>query len=178
MESQKPALQAEDVWIIDPHYTTILFDVRNVFFTVKGRFAELSGTITRTGPGVSDCRVEATIRSASIATGIGRRDVHLRSAAFLDSARYPEIRFESSLVERGIDRDTLRVKGVLTIRGQKREIVLDVTEVERSRSPRGQDVAYYTVAARLNRFDFGVSYGRWVIGADVRIRIHVQAVRK
>jgi polyisoprenoid-binding protein YceI len=178
MESQKPALQNEDVWIIDPDYTTVLFEVRNLFFTARGRFTRLSGTITRTGTDVGDCRVEATIKAPSIVTGIERRDAHLRSHDFLDAARYPEMRFESSLVEKGIDRDTLRVKGFLTIRDQKREIVLDVTAVERSRSPQGQDVAYYTVVARLNRFDFGVSYGRWVIGADVRVRIHVQAVRK
>jgi polyisoprenoid-binding protein YceI len=177
MEAPKTAKQTEAIWIIDPGYTTVLFEVRNFFFTIQGRFARLSGKIAHTGPEVGDCWVEATIDAASINTGIRRRDAHLRRADFLDVDNFPEIRFESSRVEKGTDRDTLRVKGLLTIRGKTREIVLDVTEVERSRSPKGKDVAYYTVVASLNRFDFGVNYGRWVVGATVKVRIHVQAVR-
>ncbi len=104
--------------------------------------------------------VEAALKTASIETGIKRRDAHLRSADFLEIDRYPEIHFQSTKVEPGKDRDTLRITGPLTIKGHSQEIVLDVTEVDRSCSPGGQEVAYYTALVTLDRFDFGVKHMR------------------
>jgi len=35
-------------------------------------------------------------------------------------------------------------------------VILDVTQVDRSRSPQGEEIAYYTALAEVDRFDFGV----------------------
>jgi polyisoprenoid-binding protein YceI len=72
MEAPKTAKQTEAIWIIDPGYTTVLFEVRNFFFTIQGRFARLSGKIAHTGPEVGDCWVEAT-RCSSSTGGLSRR---------------------------------------------------------------------------------------------------------
>jgi len=38
-------------------------------------------------------------------------------------------------------------------------------EIDRSRSPQGEQVIYYLATTELNRFDFGITYGRGIIGA-------------
>jgi len=69
----------------------------------------------------------------------------------------------------------LKVKGVLTIRDTNKDVVLDVTEVDRSRSPNGEEVIYYVAETELNRFDFGVTAWRGVVGQKLKVVINVQA---
>src|ERR1044071_8136069 len=116
MEPQKAARQADAKWRIDPKYTTVQFSVKLFFlFTVKGSFAEVTGTIERDPSEISRSSVEAAIKSASISTGNRRRDARFRSADFLDVEEHKTIGFKSTKVEKGRDRDTLRVTGTLTI---------------------------------------------------------------
>jgi polyisoprenoid-binding protein YceI len=155
------------------------FSIKNLFlFTVKGHLADLAGTIVLDEADIRRSSVEAVIKAASIDTRNQRRDIHLRSADFLEVERYPDIHFQSARVEPGRDRDTLRVTGSLAIKGKSREVVLDVTEVDRSSSPNGEEVAYYTALTELDRFDFGINYGRGLIGRKLKITISVQALRQ
>ncbi len=170
--------QTGDVWVIDPAHTTIQFRVKNFFFTVEGRFKEVAGKIIFDETDLSRSSVEATIKASNIDTHNRKRDAHLRATDFLDSENHPLIRFQSASVEKGRDRDTLRVKGTLTIRETSRDVTLDVTQVERSRSPQGEEVAYYSAQTTLDRHDFGIHYMRGVIGGTLAIRIHLQALRQ
>jgi polyisoprenoid-binding protein YceI len=180
MEAQREiSNHANALWLIDPTHTTVEFSVKNLFFfTVKGRLTELAGTIVLDENDIRRSSVQAAIKSASIETGHRKRDAHLRAADFLDAERHPEIHFQSTKVEPGRDRDTLRITGPLTIKGRTKEVVLDVTEVDRSRSPNGQEVAYYAALTEINRFDFEVNYGRMMVGRKVKIAINVQALRQ
>lgn len=79
------------VWNLAPERSTITFKIRNMWglLRVKGRFTEFSGDGQLTNKGAVYGRLD--IRAASLRTGIGRRDQHLRSADFFDVERYPEI---------------------------------------------------------------------------------------
>jgi polyisoprenoid-binding protein YceI len=142
---------------------------------VKGRLAVLDGTIVLDDSDIARSSVIATIRADSISTGAKRRDKHLRSSAFLDAVKYPNVLFESSSVGHGDDRDMLRVKGRLTVAGKSIPVELAVSEVDRSRSPQGEEVIYYCATTELDRFEFGIRSGRGVIGRSLKVTINVQA---
>ncbi|MCI0339297.1 MAG: YceI family protein [Acidobacteria bacterium] len=179
MEARKVDDRTKTIWFIEPKYTTVEFSVGNLFFfTVKGRFPEFTGRIIFDESDLHGSSVEVTIKAASINTGIKRRDDHLRTADFLDVKKYPDIRFQSTKVEKGRDRDTLRVTGNLTIKGRSREVVLDVEETDHSRSPQGDEVNYYIAQTKINRFDFGVSYGPGIIGRILKVTIQAQALKQ
>jgi polyisoprenoid-binding protein YceI len=179
MEPQRKKAQTRTTWIITPGYTTVQFSVRRLFFfTIEGQFTDLAGTMALDEADLRRSSVEATIKAASITTGNKRRDAHLRSADFLDTENYPDIRFQSASVERGQDRDTLRIAGPLTIKGTSQTVALDVTMFDRSRSPQGEEVIYYTALTKIDRFDFGINYGRGLIGSIVKIMIQLQALRQ
>jgi polyisoprenoid-binding protein YceI len=179
MQTQRVRSGRQTVWVVDPEHTTVEFSVKNFFFfIVKGCFSDLAGTIVLDEADIRRSSVEATIKAGSIDTGAKRRDAHMRSTDFLEADRYPDIRFQSTKVERGRDRDTLRITGSLTIRGKRREVVLDVNEVDHSRSPNGEEVAYYSALTELDRFDFGINYRRGMIGRTLKIAIDVQALRQ
>lgn len=170
---------SETYWFIEPGYTTAQFSAKSfLFFTVAGVFAEVAGTIVLDEAILQSSSVTATIRSASINTRNKKRDAHLRSEDFLAVERFPEIVFRSTKVEKGRDRDTLNVTGQLTIREMTREVTLLVTVVDRSRSPQGEEIAYYSASTELDRHDFGISHMRGLIGSKLRITIHVQAQKQ
>lgn len=87
------------VWNLAPDRSTITFKVKNMWglLNVKGRFTEFSGDGQLTGTGAVFGRLD--IRAASLNTGIGRRDKHLRSADFFDVERFGDISVVVTAVE-------------------------------------------------------------------------------
>ena len=80
---------------------------------VKGRFTEFNGdgqiTDTRTIFGRID------IHTASLDTKIAKRDKHLRSAEYFDSARFPDISVVVTGAE-AIDGDSVELRAQLTVK--------------------------------------------------------------
>jgi len=169
----------QTLWGIDPAYSTVEFSVKNFFFfNTKGRFTEFAGNILLDQADIGGSSVEVAIKAASIDTGIKRRDAHLRSADYLEADRYPHISFQSTKIEPGRDRDTLRLTGSLTMKGKSREVVLEVEELDHSRSPDGQEIVYYSTSTELDRFDFGIGPREGLTGRTVKISISIQAIRQ
>ena len=162
-------------WVFDPAYSTVEFAVRNLWYTVHGRFRVVEGSIMLDQSDLRQSSVDATIKASSIDTGNKRRDTHLQSRDFLDTGRFPDIRFRSTKVERGKDRDSIDLEGDLTINGRTKSIVLAVNEMDHSRSPRGEEFVYYSATTEIDRFDFGISYGRVMIGRKLKVTINIQA---
>ena len=167
--------QSQCAWHFDPAYTTVEFSIRNLWFKVKGRFRDLEGVIVLDEHDVSRSSVTATIRAESIETGNKRRDGHLLLRDFFDVEKFPEIEFRSTNIRRGKDRDSLDLEGELTIKDKTIPIALAVNEMDRSRSPRGEEFVYYSATTELDRFDLGIKYGRGIIGRKVKVTINVQA---
>lgn len=160
---------------IDPERTRVQVAVKNFRFrSVKGRLTGATGTIVVDEESPERSRVEAEIAASSIDTGMGMRDHHLRAPDFLDVVRYPVVSFRSTRVEqRGEQR--LAVIGDLTIRGVSREVSLDATIDRREPSALITATATTTIARR----DFGVGLHtpRFMVGADLRIRLDVLGAR-
>jgi polyisoprenoid-binding protein YceI len=179
MHTARARSDTQTIWAIDPAHSTVEFSVKNFFFfIVKGQLTEFAGSIMLDQADIGGSSVEVAIKAASIDTGIKRRDAHLRSADFLEAERYPYIRFQSTKIEPGRDRDTLRLTGSLTIKGKSREVILEVEKLDYSRSPDGEEVLYYSTSTELDRFDFGIGHRPGLIGRSLKIIITVQAIRQ
>jgi polyisoprenoid-binding protein YceI len=174
---------AGSTWQIDPSHSHIEFGVRHMMIsTVKGRFAEFTGTVEadETNPARSTVRVE--IAAKSIDTRAEQRDGHLRSPDFLDVERFPTITFASKRVERA--GDGLRLIGDLTIRDVTREIALDVEDGGRGMDPWGQQRAAFHASGKLDRTEFGLNWnqaleaGGILVGNDVKISIDIELVKQ
>lgn len=166
------------VWQFDPAYTTVEFVIRNLWYNVKGRFTEIEGVIVLDEDDITRSSVTATIKARSIDTGNKSRDEHLLKAEFFDVEKYPDITFESTRIRRGRDRDSLDLDGTLIIKDKRVPIALAVNEMDRSRSPNGEEFVYYSATTELDRVAFGINYGAGLIGRRLRVTINVQASNK
>src|SRR5438552_3145263 len=87
-------------WELDPAATRIAFSVKNLSVAyVTGTFRLASGRVVLDDGDLSRGTIEAVIDAGSIDTDEPKRDAHLRSADFLDVARYPTIAFQSTRIE-------------------------------------------------------------------------------
>ena len=96
------------------------------------------------------------LTSQRLITGDPQRDEHLRSPDFFDVANHPTMTFESRSISGS--REHFKVTGDLTIRGQTREVTLDVTFNGIGTNPLGQPVAGFTAETQINRKDFGLNW--------------------
>ena len=173
---------ARTQWIIDATHTNVEFSVRHLMITtVKGRFAEVQGSVILDEDDPAKHSVEVTINSASVDTRVAQRDDHLRSADFFDVERFPTLTFKSRSVTPRSD-DHLEIAGDLTIHGVTREVTLDVTSLGRQADPWGGERAGFTAATRIKRSDFGLTWnqaletGGVVVGDDVKINIDAELI--
>jgi polyisoprenoid-binding protein YceI len=86
---------------IDPAHSVIGFAIRHYEISlVRRRFKDFTGTIRHEESDVSKSSVEFAAKIESIDTGVDARNNHLRTTALFDAAKYPEMTFNSSRVER------------------------------------------------------------------------------
>lgn len=172
-----------DEFVIDPVHSSIEFSVRHMMVTnVRGRFREFSGTIFYDEKDITKSSVRVTIKTASIDTGNADRDAHLRSPDFFDAAKYPEITFASTRIEKRGD-DYVCI-GTLTIRGVSREVAIPFRILGVVKDQRGNTRLGVEAGLTINRLDYGVSWSRalegggLVVGNDVKIELNVQAIKR
>lgn len=174
---------ASTTWQIDAAHTDVGFAVKHMMIsTVKGRFADLSGTITMDETDPARSSVEVTINAASVDTRQEQRDAHLRSADFFDVENYPTLTFRSRRVE-SVGNGEFRVVGDLTIRGVTREVVLEAADEGRGKDPWGNERAGFSAKTVVDRRDFGLTWnaaletGGILVGNDIRIVLEVEALK-
>ncbi|HTQ23159.1 MAG TPA: YceI family protein [Candidatus Binataceae bacterium] len=183
--SAAPLAAAADTWQIDPGHTTVGFTVRHMTISsVRGQFDKVAGTITANGTDPASVMIEATIDTASIDTRSLDRDADLKSANFLDVAKYPTMTFKSKKIEPAGE-GKYNVVGDLTLHGVTREVTLAV-EVAGApiKDPWGNTRAGASATTTISRKDFGLTWNKMieaggaVVGDKVSVEIDVEAVKK
>ncbi|MET8012374.1 YceI family protein [Streptomyces sp. NPDC005271] len=170
------------VWTLDPVHSTVGAVAQHLgISSVYGRFTEFGGRI-EIAETLEKSRVEAVIQAASIDTGNGMRDGHLKSPDFLDVEQYPVLTYQSShLSAAGADRWT--VHGELSLHGVVREVDLDLTYLGTGPDPWGGVRAAFRATVELRREDFAMNYNQVVaagiaaIGTTLRVELAIQAVQ-
>ena len=171
-----------NTWDIDVAHSAIHFHVRHMIISkVHGRFAKWSGAIQLDPQDLTRSSVEVTIDAASIDTQVADRDNHLRSADFLDVAKYPQLTFRSKKVEKA--GAGYRVTGELELHGVKKEVVLEAEYAGTGKDPWGNERAGFSAKASLDRREFGLVWnaaletGGVLVSDKVTLELEVSAVK-
>ena len=173
-------------WTLDASHSLVEFSAKHMMITtVKGRIADVRGTISIDEAQPARSVVDVELDAASIDTRSEQRDGHLRSADFLDVERFPLVTFRSRRIDgaRAREGTRFRVVGELTIRGITREVVLDATYEGQGKDPWGGDRVSFSADTQIDRRDFGLTWnaaleaGGVLVSNDIKIHIEAQAIR-
>jgi polyisoprenoid-binding protein YceI len=175
---------ATSTWNIDPVHSVAEFKVKHMMIShVKGQFTGVKGVLTHSESDPTKSHVEATIDAASITTRDPQRDEHLKSADFLDVAKFPVLTFKSTGITRKGDGE-LAVAADLTIHGITRNVVFNVEgPTAPGKDPWGNTRIGLSATTKINRKDFGLHWnapletGGILVGEEVTITLDVQFVK-
>jgi polyisoprenoid-binding protein YceI len=180
-----PSLSSGALWNIDAEHSNIQFKVRHLMVSnVKGVFGKVQGVITIDDKDITRSSANVSIDTASINTGVAKRDDHLRSADFFDVSKYPTMTYTSKkVVTMGAGK--LKMVGDLTIHGITREAAFDVEGPSQEiKDPQGKMRRGASATTMINRKDFGLTWnkaletGGVVVGDEVTITIEVEMIKE
>jgi len=174
------AVAAVENYTIDPNHTFPNFTINHLGFSkMHGRFGSTSGKLTLDRDTMIGS-VDITIDAASVDTGFGKRDDHLRSPDFLNVGEFPTITYKASNVKLNKD-GTGDVNGKLTLAGVTKDVTLHVDNMNCAPHPfdpsKKKFVCGFNATATIMRSDFGVKYGLPAISDEMQLEFEVEAER-
>jgi len=171
------ASAAVETYTIDPVHSAVGFSIRHFVSRVPGRFTQFSGTITVDRDNLENSSVEATIDAGSLNTFNDHRDADVKSASYLDAAKFGSMTFKSTSWKK-TGEGAFDVAGDLTIRGVTKPVVLKVTLLGFGPGMRGAQLSGWEAATTISRTDFGVNGPAMLgkaLGDEVAITIAIEA---
>jgi len=168
---------------IDSAHSSAQFSVRHLMVSnVRGEFGKLTGTFSYDPKNLSASSVEATIDANTINTREAKRDAHLKSPDFFDTAKYPTLSFKSGKVWNANGK--IQLQGDLTMHGVTKEVIFTLEPPAEGKDPRGNVRIGAEATAKINRTDWGLKYnsvlasGGVLVGEEVTITLNIEATQK
>ena len=175
---------ATTTWKIDPAHSAAEFKVKHMMISnVKGKFSNISGSLTLDENDPAQLSVEAAIPIATVNTGDAQRDGHLKGGDFFDAEKFPEMTFKSTQVKSTAPGE-LAVTGDLTMHGVTKAVAFAVEgPSEPAKDPWGNLRVGLSASAKIRRKEFGLTWnaaletGGALVGDDVAITLDVQFIK-
>jgi polyisoprenoid-binding protein YceI len=174
----------KSTYAIDPAHSNVQFSVRHMMISnVKGTFSGVKGTVVYDADVPESGSIHTEIDASTINTLDTNRDVHLKSADFLDVAQFPTIVFDSTKLE--YKGDNLKIHGSLTIHGVTKPVTLEVEEITpEGKDPWGNTRFGASAKTKIKRSDFGLSWnaaletGGFMVGDDLKLDFEVELIKQ
>jgi polyisoprenoid-binding protein YceI len=176
-------MDVRERWQVDPSRSKLVFALRHVVVSeIRGELTRWGGDLILDPDQPTRAKVDVWVDPASIETGDYERDAHVRSAEFLDVARFPRAEFRSTQIESARDGVAV-IRGRLELHGVPRDIELEVSSKRSWVDAEGHMRSDYQVRATIDRQEFGLHWnqdldvGGIVVGDKIEINAEVQMVR-
>ena len=153
-------------WNVDSANAKVTFKIKGIFGTVNGSFTGLKATIKFDEGDLPGSSVQASIDPATVSTGSGLRDRHLKSEEeWFNPAKYPTISFKSQKIEK--DANGYKAIGDLTMKG-----VTKPTEIPFTFTPSG-GTGVFKGQFTIKREDFNLGKPGGSVGDVATINLEV-----
>jgi polyisoprenoid-binding protein YceI len=170
-------------WNFDESHSRIGFSVTHMMVSdVEGSFKSYEGEVLSDKDDFSDAKINFKIDVNSIFTYNDKRDVHLRSADFFNTEKFPNITFVGDKLKK-VGKGKYKLSGKFTMLGVTKNITLDVTYRGMKKDPWGGTRAGFKLAGKINRNDWGLKYnsaldaGGVLIGENVDITCNIELIK-
>jgi polyisoprenoid-binding protein YceI len=172
-----PVFAAPTTYTLDPDHTDVVFTWNHFGFSnPSAHFGRVDSSLVYDSAHPENSSVTATIPLAGLETHVPKLNTHLASTDFFDAAKYPSITFKSTKVTVA-GKDTLQVRGDLTVHGVTRPVLLDVTINKVGEHPiRKMAAAGFDATTTLKRSDFGVAAYVPNVSDEIKVHISTEAV--
>lgn len=174
-----PARVQAGVYSVDPDHTQVIWAVMHLgISTFYGQFNNVSGTLTLMPNQSSASSLDVSLPVASVFTSSDKLSAELRGPDWLDAARFPQARFQSTSVT-PTGPGSAVIAGNLTLHGVTKPLSLNAKFVGTGRNPldSSRNVGF-SATGGFSRSSFGVDKYVPLIGDRVELTISGAFVKK
>ncbi|MES2332049.1 MAG: YceI family protein [Bacteroidota bacterium] len=169
---------------IDAAHSEITFKVKHLMITnVTGSFTKFDATMESEAADFSDAKISFEADVNSISTNNEQRDGHLKSDDFFAAEKFPKLSFISKSFTKKSDNE-YTLTGDLTIRDHTKTVELSVEHGGTATDPYGQVKSGFEINGKINRKDFGLTWGAVteaggvVVSDEVKLHLNVQMIKQ
>ena len=166
-------------WNLDTVHSIVGFEVAYMVGTFKGRFHDVTATLSVDEDGRAT--LEGAAKVASVDVQNPDLSAHLLSPDFFDAEQFPELRFTAEDIS--LDGDRITADGEITIKGVTKPVTVTGTVSPPITDPWGRQRLGVTVTATVDRTDFGLDWnnplptGELALANEVTIVAELQLVQ-
>lgn len=167
-------------YTIDTMHSKVGFEVPHlVISSVEGKFDQYEGTIMIDSK-IEKSKVDLSIDTSSVDTGVTKRDDHLKSPEFFDAKKFPKMTFTSSKMTQKDDEVTLT--GILKIKDKSKDVTITGHYLGEVKDGYGQQKIAFKGKTKINRKEFGLTWSQTVeagpiVGDEIEINLNIQATK-
>ncbi|MCO7225824.1 YceI family protein [Pleionea sp. CnH1-48] len=171
------ASAAEYVVDMQGAHASINFKIKHLGYSwLHGRFNKFSGKFDWDKAKPEASKISIEIDTNSVDSNHAKRDVHLRSADFLEVKAFPKATFVSTSIK-DLGNDKLEVKGDFTFRGVTKNITIDATKIGEGKDPWGGYRVGFQGTTTITMADYKVKGKLGPASTQVIIDLNVEGVR-
>lgn len=172
-------------WQVDREHSAAHFSVQHMgIANVQGSLSNTTGSLVLYGEENEPLKLDLTIGLKNMVTGVEKRDSHLKSPDFFDTAKHSTITFHSlALPQQG--KGQYKLVGNLNLHGTTKRIDLELTGLHKEIvDPWGNTRRGAQIEGVLDRRDFGLIYnaeletGELLIANEVHIVIDLEFIKE
>lgn len=173
--TRNPAQVQSGSYVLDPAHGKITWSVDHMgFSTYVGQFTDVAADLDLNVRNPSSSKLSASIRTDSVGTFHEGLDKHLKTADFLDTAKFPTAQFRATAIQL-VDRDTAKITGNLTLRGVTKTVVIEADFNQAGVNPVDKQYSLgFDGEAKIKRSDFGINYGLPLLGDEVTLHLEAE----
>lgn len=146
--------------------SSVTFQIKNLGINVGGSFSGLKADIDFDPEHPESGSIEASVQANTVNTDSETRDSHLKSDAFFDAEKYPEIKMKSVSFKHNSGYNYTGIFN-LTIKDKTNQVQVPFTYTENSND------GEFKGTLKIKRTDYGVGGKSMVMSNDVTILIYV-----
>ncbi|HEX4480317.1 MAG TPA: YceI family protein [Rudaea sp.] len=170
--SATTAFAAPQKYDIDTTHTQVIFSWNHFGFSNPSAMLEkFTGDFMLDTADITKSSISITFPLDGLHTGVPKLDEHLKSPDFFDAAKFPDITFKSTKVDKS-GANGLKVTGDLTIHGVTKPATLDVKINKIGDNPMMKKAsAGFDATTTIKRSEFGVSKYVPNVSDEIPVRI-------
>ncbi|MDO9273262.1 MAG: YceI family protein [Rugosibacter sp.] len=169
-----------ETYTVDSRHTFPVFEVEHFNFTIqRGRFNKTTGVINydQTNPEQRKVSANIVIDTTSVDMGLEDWNKHMRGEHFLNTDKFPTIRFVIPEFQLPVEAKVYFIPGELTLLGVTKPVTLAVMISCGKHPMLPREVCGANIETTIKRSDFGMNYGLPGIGDEVNIIAPVEAIK-
>lgn len=160
------------IWSVPIYSQTLNYEGR-ITFIASSRFGKVNGEFKKVKFVVPKDKIgsQVIVDVGSISTGNSLRDNHLREEDFFYVEKYPQAVFTITSLNK-VSEKSFQCTGILTIRGQKKELTLFLNLEKLPNSHK------YFGEVEINRTDFGINYNSFINPISEKVLVQYEVFEK